>query len=282
MHIPKNYRGFFIPRAIENDLLGFDMIRAYHHRLSGNVLEDCKHNWLQWTNRFEGVDRFTKWAITHGIHDAILNQIAYRSKDVKKFYSFKDDYKFYLEFLYPYNSETIIWDQIDKIQDNSYILVSVPNTRGCIPENWNDLLKQCERTNSKIFFDGAYYGTSFETIDVNHSAIDCVAFSLSKNFSLNNIRSGVIFGNDIAWTLTIAMQREYYDYFSVDIANKILPKYEPLYVTKHAKKIQKDMYGDKACEIWFMVEDKDHMGIKTPRLINNEIKDKVQEAINVG
>jgi hypothetical protein len=31
-----------------------------------------------------------------------------------------------------------------------------------------------------------------------------------------------------------------------------------------------------------MVEDKDHMGIKTPRLINNEIKDKVQEAINVG
>jgi len=52
----------------------------------------------------------------------------------------------------------------------------------------------------------------------------------------------------------------------------------PLFNWNNEKKgISFELFENK-----FMVEDKDHMGIKTPRLINNEIKDKVQEAINVG
>jgi len=270
----------FIPTAIENELINYKYQFPMRQKDGKDTLEECKYNWLQWTNRFAGIDTYNKWAITHGIHDAITNQVAYRSKTVSKFYSFRDDYKFYLEFLYPYNSETITWEQIDRIQDNSYILVSVPNTRGSIPEYWYDLLDHCERTNSKIFFDGAFYGTSEETIDVNHNVIDCVAFSLSKNFNLRHTRSGVVFGNDLAWTLTIPMQRNYYNYFSVEVANLILPKFDALYVTRHAKIIQREMYGVDAYPIWFLVRDKEFNGLRIPKWVHNEMKDKVQEAIS--
>ncbi len=266
----------FTPTSIKKELLNYRIKQTD----SKHSLEECKHNWLEWTSRFTGIHNYKKWAITHGVHDAILNQVAYRSKTVSKFYSFRDDYKFYLEFLYPYKSETITWEQIDKIEKNSYILVSVPNTRGGVPEYWYDLLDHCKKTKSQIFFDGAYYGTSEETIDVNHEAIDCVAFSLSKNFGLRNIRSGVIFGNDLAWTLTIPMAKDYYDYYSVNIANLILPKFDPLYITRHAKKIQRKIYGINSYPIWFLVKDKEFNDLRIPKWVNNELQNEVQEAID--
>jgi hypothetical protein len=160
---------------------------------SQTELDDYHNNWLNWTSRFNGVDKFSDWAVCNGIHDALVNQIAYRSKTVNKFYYFEDDYKFYSALLSPYTSERIHHADLETIEENSYIIVSQPNHTGSISTWFLELKKQCEKTNSKIFLDCAFYGTSLETMSVYEPVIDCVAFSLSKNFLLAGIRAGVLF-----------------------------------------------------------------------------------------
>ena len=228
---------------------------------SQTELDDYYANWLNWTSRFRGVDKFNEWAFCNGIHDALVNQIAYRSKTVNKFYYFEDDYLFYTALLSPYTSECIHHADLETIEENSYIIVSQPNHTGSISTWFPELKKQCEKTNSKIFLDCAFYGTSLEVMDVEDSVIDCTAFSLSKSFLLGGIRAGILFGNDIAPSLTIpiSMNYNYYNINAVTVANAILPAFGPLYVTAPAKMIQEEYVNDHpgytALEIWMWVLD---------------------------
>jgi len=247
-------------------------------------LDDYRNNWLNWTSRFDGVDKFSDWAVSNGIHDAVVNQVAYRSETVNKFYHFEGDYKFYNAMLAPYTSERIHHADLDTIEENSYVVVSQPNHSGSISTWFPELKKHCEKTNSKIFLDCAFYGTSLETMSVYEPVIDCVAFSLSKNFLLAGSRAGVIFGNDLSPVLTIPISKlfsyNYYNINAVTVANAILPKFGPLYITEHGKKVQEEYVnarpGYTATEIWmWVIDDK---GNKI--CITDEIQDDIQSMID--
>ena len=247
-------------------------------------LDDYHNNWLNWTSRFNGVDKFSDWAVCNGIHDAIVNQVAYRSKTVNKFYYFEDDYRFYESLLSPYAAECIHHADLDTIEENSYIIVSQPNHTGSISTWFPELKKKCEQTNSKIFLDCAFYGTSLETMSVYEPEIDCVAFSLSKTFLLGGIRAGIIFGNDLAPSLTIPISKlmnyNYYNINAVTVANAILPKFGPLYVTAPAKMIQEQYVNNHpeytALEIWMWVADENGNKI----CITDEIQDSIQTELD--
>ena len=247
-------------------------------------LDDYRTNWLNWTSRFDGVDKFSDWAVSNGIHDAVVNQVAYRSKTVNKFYHFEGDYKFYNAMLAPYTSERIHHADLDTIEENSYVVVSQPNHSGSISTWFPELKKHCEKTNSKIFLDCAFYGTSLETMSVYEPVIDCVAFSLSKNFLLAGSRAGVIFGNDLSPVLTIPISKlfsyNYYNINAVTIANAVLPKFGPLYITAPAKMIQEEYVnahpGYTATEVWmWVIDDK---GNKV--CITDEIQDAIQSILD--
>ena len=247
---------------------------------SSDELDDYYSNWINWTSRFRGTNEFSQWAVSNGIHDAIVNQVAYRSKTVNKFYYFEDDYKFYNALLSPYTSECIHHADLETIEENSYIIVSQPNHSGSISTWFPELKKHCEKTNSKIFLDCAFYGTSLETMSVYEPVIDCVAFSLSKNFLLAGSRAGVIFGNDLSPVLTIPISKlfsyNYYNINAVTVGNAILPKFGPLYITAPAKMIQEEYVnahpGYTATEIWmWVIDDK---GNKI--CITDEIRDAIQ------
>ena len=226
-------------------------------------LEEYRTNWLNWTSRFTGAEKFSEWAICNGIHDAIVNQIAYRSSTVNKFYYFANDYLFYSTLLSPYNRECISFLDIDTIEENSYIVVSQPNHSGSISTWFPELQERCKETNSKIFLDCAFYGTTLETMSIYNSVIDCASFSLSKTLLLGGTRAGILFGNDLAPSLTILIDKifgyNYYNVNAVTVANAILPKFGPLYITKHGKKLQekyvKNNPGYTALEIWMWVLD---------------------------
>ena len=247
-------------------------------------LDDYRTNWLNWTSRFDGVDKFSDWAVSNGIHDAVVNQVAYRSKTVNKFYHFEGDYKFYNAMLAPYTSERIHHSDLDTIEENSYVVVSQPNHSGSISTWFPELKKHCEKTNSKIFLDCAFYGTSLETMSVYEPVIDCVAFSLSKNFLLAGSRAGVIFGNDLSPVLTIPISKlfsyNYYNINAVTVANAILPKFGPLYITEHGKKVQEEYVNDHpgytALEIWMWVLD--DKGNKI--CITDEIQSSIQSELD--
>ena len=249
-------------------------------------LDEYRTNWLNWTHRFSGTEKFTEWAVCNGIHDAIVNQVAYRSNTVNKFYYFADDYLFYTAMLAPYNSECISANELDTIEDNSYIMISQPNHSGSISKWFPELKKKCEETNSKIFLDGAFYGTSLETMSVYEPVIDCVAYSLSKNFLLAGIRAGVLFGNDLAPALTIPISKlfsyNYYNINAVTVANAILPKFGPLYITEHGKKLQEEYVknhpGYTALEIWMWVLDDNGNKI----CITDELQDDIQSVLDKG
>ena len=247
-------------------------------------LDDYRNNWLNWTSRFDGVDKFSDWAVSNGIHDAVVNQVAYRSETVNKFYHFEGDYKFYNAMLAPYTSERIHHADLDTIEENSYVVVSQPNHSGSISTWFPELKKHCEKTNSKIFLDCAFYGTSLETMSVYEPVIDCVAFSLSKNFLLAGSRAGVIFGNDLSPVLTIPISKlfsyNYYNINAVTVANAILPKFGPLYITEHGKKVQEEYVNDHpgytALEIWMWVLD--DKGNKI--CITDEIQSSIQSELD--
>jgi hypothetical protein len=253
---------------------------------SQTELDDYHNNWLNWTSRFTGVDKFSDWAVCNGIHDALVNQIAYRSKTVNKFYYFEDDYKFYIALLSPYAAECIHHTDLETIEENSYIIVSQPNHTGSISTWFSELKKQCEKTNSKIFLDCAFYGTSLETMSVYEPVIDCVAFSLSKSFLLGGIRAGILFGNDLATSLTIPISKifnyNYYNINAVTVANAILPKFGPLYITAPAKMLQEEYVnahpGYTALEIWMWVADENGNKI----CITDEIQDGIQSILDKG
>jgi hypothetical protein len=247
-------------------------------------LDEYRTNWLTWTSRFSGTEKFTEWAVCTGIHDAIVHQVAYRASTVNKFYYFADDYLFYTALLAPYNSECISADELDTIEDNSYIMISQPNHSGSISKWFPELKKKCEETNSKIFLDCAFYGTSLETMSVCEPVIDCVAYSLSKNFLLAGIRAGVLFGNDLAPSLTIPISKmfnyNYYNINAVTVANAILPKFGPLYLTEHGKKLQEEYVqnhpGYTALEIWMWVLDENGNKI----CITDELQDDIQSILD--
>ena len=253
---------------------------------SQTELDDYHNNWLNWTSRFNGVDKFSDWAVCNGIHDALVTQIAYRSKTVNKFYYFEDDYKFYTALLSPYAAECIHHTDLETIEENSYIIVSQPNHTGSISTWFPELKKQCEKTNSKIFLDCAFYGTSLETMSVYEPVIDCVAFSLSKSFLLGGIRAGILFGNDLATSLTIPISKifnyNYYNINAVTVANAILPKFGPLYITAPAKMLQEEYVnahpGYTALEIWMWVADEHGNKI----CITDEIQDGIQSILDKG
>ena len=251
---------------------------------SQTELDDYHNNWLNWTSRFNGVDKFSDWAVCNGIHDALVNQIAYRSKTVNKFYYFEDDYKFYSALLSPYTSECIHHADLETIEENSYIIVSQPNHTGSISTWFPELKKRCRETNSKIFLDCAFYGTSLETMSVYEPVIDCVAFSLSKNFLLAGIRAGVIFGNDLSPVLTIPISKlfsyNYYNINAVTVGNAILSEFGPLYITAPAKMLQEEYVNAHpdytALEIWMWVADEHGNKI----CITDEIQGGIQSILD--
>ena len=224
-----------------------------------NDLNIYRKLWLDWTKDFSGSEKYEQWAICNGIHDALIQQIAYRSKTVNAFYIFKTDYRFYPVILEPYNFIEIEEDLIDTILPNSYVIVSQPNHEGGITPWFEKLIKHCKKVNTKIFLDCAFFGTTLDKMNVYNDVFDCVAFSLSKCFLLGGFRAGIVFGDDLSKTLTVPIDHwynySYYNSCAVQLAKRVLTKFKATYITEVAKPIQIEhcrTVGLKPCDIWMM------------------------------
>jgi hypothetical protein len=270
----------FCPTAINDHL----KMMAIKNKGDIDDINEYKRLWIDWIGPFKGCEQKAEWAICNGIHDAIINQIAFRSKKFDTFYIFDTDYKFYDTMLLSYNYETISPKNIKDIKPNSYIIVSQPNHEGSITPWFEELKEHCRNNDSRIFLDCAFYGTTLnDSIDTSDPVFDAVAFSLSKNFLLGGIRAGIVFGDKLAYTLTVPISEKFgYNYFnslSVQATKTILPNFPPTYITKHAKKHQLNYCNENnltPADIWMWAFDKENNKI----CITDFIKDKIQEDLN--
>ena len=242
-----------------------------------------KDLWLKWTKDFNGSEKYKQWAICNGIHDALIQQIAYRSKTVKTFYIFKTDYRFYPIILEPYNFIEINEKLIDTIMPNSYVIISQPNHEGGITPWFAKLVEHCRKVKTKIFLDCAFFGTTLDKMNVYDDTFDCVAFSLSKNFMLGGFRAGIVFGNDLAKTLTIPidhrLNHNYYNSCAVQLAKRIMTRFHATYVTEVAKPIQIEhcwLVGLQPCDIWMMGKNGEGERIN----LVDRLRDQVQHELD--
>jgi hypothetical protein len=185
--------------------------------------------------------------------------------------------------LRPYNYKAISPSDIDKIKPNSYVIVSQPNHEGCITAWFEPLKEHCKSVNTKIFLDCAFYGTTLDKLDTSDSVFDAVAFSLSKSFMLAGLRAGIVFGDNLAQTLTMPISASYsYNYFNcqaVEGAKVILPNFKATYITEHAKKHQHKYCLENdliPADIWMWGFNKNNHKV----CITDFIKDDIQRELD--
>jgi hypothetical protein len=198
---------------------------------------DWKDSWISWINHdgdlnFNGCQKKKQWAPCNGIHDGLIQQLAYASRKHSCIAMFADDYLFYQVIADPYKKIVLNWDRLDLLPTNSYVLVSWPNHRGLMDDSLERLLSACRATNSRIFLDCAFFGTIMDGIcNTGDDIFDAVAFSISKPFLCGGLRAGIIWGDDLAPTLTIPCSIHYsYNYYninSVECGTKILSATTP-------------------------------------------------------
>ena len=81
----------FCPRQIQETLFKINI----KNKGDARDIVEYRSLWVNWIKDFKGCESKRQWAISNGIHDAIINQVAYRSRRVDTFYIFENDYKFY-------------------------------------------------------------------------------------------------------------------------------------------------------------------------------------------
>jgi len=265
----------FCPDAIRSNLSKI----IIKNKGNANDLAEYRRLWGHWIADFSGCETKKMWAITNGIHEAIINQVAHVSKHIKMFYTFNTDYLFYNTILRPYNHLSISPSTLNTMLPGSYVIVSQPNHEGGITP-WFELLKDhCRKNNIKIFLDCAFYGTTFDKLDTSDTIFDAVAFSLSKNFLLAGFRAGIVFGENLAPTLTVPISREFtYNYFNsqaVECAKVILPNFKPTYITQFAKPQQLKYCIENnltPADIWMWAFDQNNQKICITDAIKNEVQ----------
>lgn len=176
---------------------------------------------LDWS----GCQEKSQWAMCNGIHDALVQQISYRHDGRRRFVTFTDDYRYYKTLLSGKPHAEISWSDLDRLGRDDYVIVSWPNHHGMLDGGLSRLVRACRRVDASIFLDCAFYGTVGNGItDTSDPVFDAVAFSVSKAFQLGGLRAGIVWGNDLAPSLTVPMRDEYsvYNITSALIATEVI------------------------------------------------------------
>ena len=172
---------------------------------------DAMLRWISHSSTLDwsGCGQKQQWAMTNGIHDALIQQVAHAHRKHSTLVAFKDDYSYYQHILSPYSHAILTWEQLDHMPTGAYVLVSWPNHRGVLDQSLDKLIEICRSRNCRIFLDCAFYGTiAAGRCDTSDPVFDAVAFSVSKAFQASSLRAGLIWGDDLAATLTVPMRQE--------------------------------------------------------------------------
>lgn len=220
-------------------------INADHDLGPAEAYRDAMVSWIDHGRNlnWSGCQHKKQWAYTNGIHDAIVHQVSYNSHSVDRFYCMSDDYRFYQTILKTHRHSVIGWQDIDGIGENGYVLVSWPNHNGVLDGKLDRLAGICRERGTRIFLDCAFYGTVAKGVcDTSDDVFDAVAFSVSKAFRCNTLRAGLVWGDDLAPTMTIPMDPRYriYNETSARMATRLIRRLPADFVPDVYEEVQKE------------------------------------------
>lgn len=238
-------------------------------------------SWKDWLTKRGVKLPNTDGVFCNGIHDALIQQIAFKGSS--RFVTFNNDYKFYRTILGEHSS--IPADRFEWILPDSYVIVSQPSHIDGISTWFPAMLNHCLKVNSKVFVDGAFIGTTFGELDLTHTAIDAISFSLSKAYGVGSLRAGIVFGKELAPTLTTPLkpQFNYYNFTSATHAIKLLTDLNIDFFLNQFKLAQKDVceiLNIEPMDMWMMATTTDESFRKYGRDTSNPIRICITECIS--
>jgi len=178
------------------------------------------HKWIHSTelNEIKGLDRFKHRDMISGTTQAFDE--AYYRYSGKRLRILRGEYAYHkrvnkdsVDNLNIVNNFEFLDDEQGNyrpVEENDWVITSYPFCgNGGIPPHWDTLQDDCLQKQVPILLDCAWFGTCRDiNLDVNHSAITEVCFSLTKGIGLGNIRSGIRYSN-YDDKLPIRQQNEY-------------------------------------------------------------------------
>jgi len=249
-------------------------IAQYHSNLSFDQsdVEAFRDLYVRWIMSGQnttvlGLERFDM-ALTDGVTGAFADFThAYPDKELVVF---KGEY--------PYHRDTgaTVITNIEQLKHGQRLILSVPfAASGNSPKQYREILERCNELQIPLFLDMAYFGAAkLGLINVDHTCIKFVAFSLSKTFATGKCRIGICFYRNInVGPMQLLNQYRYVNHVSINMHYQILENFTPDYLFNKYRKRQLKIANDlniNASDTVFLctTHDKKYNGFSRAGIIN--------------
>jgi len=210
-----------------------------------SIAEDFLHQYKSWIvdsklNNLNGLEKFNVLAYSNGTTDGFDHFML--ENHSRRFRCFKGEYMYHLA---SWRNNFPDWRNIEDepLAKGDAVIISMPfSDTGNIHPLTLEVLSKCDALHIPVLIDSAYYGVSGNLdFDYDRECITDVTFSLSKTFSVANLRIGMRLrkiDNDDG--LLVNMKNNYTNRLGAGIASKLLSKYNADYNYSTYRKKQLD------------------------------------------
>jgi hypothetical protein len=183
-----------------------------------------------------------------------------------------------------FKSSEVIGDE--PLADGDVVVMSCPfSDTGNTPDNFYDILRQCEDLHIPVMLDLAYINVSnISELDLSYKCIHTITTSLSKIFPVESHRIGIRLRRDFYDDSLFAYnQNDYVNLHSVNVGHQLIKKFDNnwlynKYETKQAETCAKLGVAPSSCVIFGLGQkgnfDEYNRGGKTNRLCFSKLWDK--------
>lgn len=191
-------------------------------------------------NSIQGLDRFAHQDIIAGTAQTFHEAYIKHNKRTLRLFRGENPY---------HRRVDVKWAFLEDrpLGGGDYVVISAPfYSTGQIHPEFHNILSTAEKMNVPVIIDCENFGTCEGLeLDLNHSAIESVSFSLSKALGLNNIPSGIRYSN-IEHLSPIHHQNKHDPH--IPIAAKLglymMEQINPDFIPTKYSKIQKDLCAE--------------------------------------
>lgn len=166
--------------------------------------------------KIDGVKDYDKLCFTNGTTESFA-QFYLRYRENKRLRLAKGEY-FYSQMMKAlYYQDNFAWLDDDEIQENDFVLISVPfSDHGDVPKFLENLLSDCDNKKVPVMLDLAYLNLAkdFE-IDLTHPCIEYVVTSLSKVFPVEHHRIGIRMQRNMYEDQLYVVNEDNYNYINL-------------------------------------------------------------------
>ena len=184
------------------------------------------------------------------------------------------------------NFMSMLWIDEGPIQKNDVVVMSCPfSDTGELPDNFYDILSECEKWNVPVMLDMAYINISnLKNINLNFNCIKTITTSLSKVFPVEHHRIGIRFEREyFDDTLYAYNQNNYVNLYSVNIGLKFISKFSNNWLLDKYRNLQQQTCNElgvntSSCVIFGIAKkgkfDEYNRGGESNRLCFSKLWDK--------